>query len=326
MASLEWRETRGSFPFSRTAGFPLPSGIALFAAMLLASGIPRAQPCRDYACDSAAVRAILDANSLDSVSVAEVSLRAEDRITLLDLQYRGLDTLPPDLGRLSSLRTLRLDRNALTGLPPGIGGLRDLRFLLMDNNRLRTLPGEIGDLDSLALLVAFSNELDSVPSSIGKLTAITELRLEDNRLTRLPPEILALKPVLRLDVSGNRICALPESIAAWVDLYASDPDWRATQKQDGAAACASAIGGKAGTPRPPWVEVSAGGSRGRLRYRFRGKGELGLRVYDGRGLLIRAWRGSRTVGMIDLGAASGPGPYWIRAVSGRRVSAFRIVF
>jgi hypothetical protein len=242
-----------------------------------------ALPCPDYACDSAAVRVILDANSLEEVAVGQVSARTDGRITSLALEYRHLDTLPPDVGRLSSLRTLRLDRNDLKGLPREIGALHTLEMLLLDNNRLEALPGEIGDLASLTILVAFTNRLDGIPETIGNLVGLKMLRLEDNRLTRLPPTILRLAPTEFFGIEKNWICALSDSIEAWIDAYSAGRDWRATQSQDGATACVSSIRVRRETGAGRVPEAYGGPARNPQLFRFEAGGTKTPRWYDPRG-------------------------------------------
>ena len=44
-----------------------------------------------------------------------------------DLSDRGLTTLPPEIGQLTSLQTLTLDHNQLAALPPEITQLTSLQ-------------------------------------------------------------------------------------------------------------------------------------------------------------------------------------------------------
>jgi hypothetical protein len=208
-------------------------GLILFPAL----GFP--QPCADYPCDSAVVRLILDANGRRDKEVSDVARMSGGRIDGLSMQYLGLDTLPPVLGRLSALRHLGLDRNELPALPREIGQLTSLVSLQLDNNRLASLPPEIGHLDSLQWLILFSNLLTAVPPTIGRLSSLRYLRLEDNRLAELPEEIgrLTLAPVEGLDVRNNRLCHPSDSVATWVNWYSVDPGWKSTQTIDGLHAC-----------------------------------------------------------------------------------------
>ena len=58
----------------------------------------------------------------------------------LDLSDLGLSKLPPEIGQLTELTSLYLQRNQLSTLPPEIGKLTSLTSLDLDNNHLSALP------------------------------------------------------------------------------------------------------------------------------------------------------------------------------------------
>jgi small GTP-binding protein len=88
--------------------------------------------------------------------------------TELDLNDKGLTSLPPELFQLANLTELYLCDNQLTVLPPEICQLTNLTWLDLSFNYLATLPSEIAQLSSL-----------------------TELNLDGNQLTSPPPEIIS---------------------------------------------------------------------------------------------------------------------------------------
>lgn len=106
---------------------------------------------QDYTQDSLAVRAILDSNSLQNVSVESVSDSNGGRIVELNLERYSLTSLPPEIGNLSSLERI-----------------------LCSFNKLKTLPAEIANIGEPPLYRAdFScNELDSLPSEIVQIDLI----------------------------------------------------------------------------------------------------------------------------------------------------------
>jgi Leucine-rich repeat (LRR) protein len=64
----------------------------------------------------------------------------------LDLHNNQLiGTIPPEIGNLTNLTSLRLDDNQLTGeIPSEIGNLTNLNSLFLDNNQLSgIIPDEI---------------------------------------------------------------------------------------------------------------------------------------------------------------------------------------
>lgn len=193
--------------------------------------------CTEFSCDSAVVRHILELNGRREVKVSDVVRIGDGRITGLSMQYLGLDTLPPELGHLSALTHLGIDRNELREIPGAIGQLTSLVSLLLDNNRLASLPPEIGKLDSLQRLIVFSNFLESVPPEIGRLAALKNLRLDGNRISELPSTFLALAPTEGLDVQNNRLCNISFSAEKWIDRYSADRGWKDSQTADGINVC-----------------------------------------------------------------------------------------
>ena len=145
-----------------------------------------------------------------SLSAAQV--REIKRTGRCDLSHRELTALPPEIGQLTSLRTLRIDGNQLTALPPEIGQLTSLRTLRIDGNQLTALPPEIGQLTSLLTLRIDGNQLTALPPEIGQLTSLRDLWLEHNQLTALPPEIGQLSSLRTLWLGDNRLTALPPEI------------------------------------------------------------------------------------------------------------------
>ncbi len=83
--------------------------------------------------------------------------------TELDLRFRKIMALPPEIGQLANLQRLDLDNNQLTGLPPEIGHLANLQKLNLRNNQLTGLPSEIGRLANLQRLDLAYNQLTALP-------------------------------------------------------------------------------------------------------------------------------------------------------------------
>ena len=70
---------------------------------LITSGYSKPTPCMDYTCDSLAVRAILDSNSLDTVPVTSVCSPDEGRLRDWDLRRMNITDLTHEIGALTRL-------------------------------------------------------------------------------------------------------------------------------------------------------------------------------------------------------------------------------
>ncbi len=172
-----------------------------------------------------------------------------ERVRKLNLSYKGLKSIPPEvldctglevlllngnrlgrlpaeIGRLSNLRRLELSGNRLTALPPEIGELTELRVLNVFANRLRRLPAEIGSLTQLHTLTLCYNPLEELPPGIGNLKRVKKLRLFEHRMSELPPEIGDMEGLIVLAASGRRaedgsfrgLRSLPETIGRLSNL------------------------------------------------------------------------------------------------------------
>lgn len=150
-------------------------------------------------------------HQIDFDEVAE--LVRQGRIKRLDLSDKGINSLSPEIGKLTNLTHLTLYRNNLTTLPPEIGQLTNLVSLDLLNNNLTTLDPAIGQLTKLMYLNLRGNQLSSIPPEIGNLCNLTQLNLNKNRLKRLPHEIGKLTHLRQLSLAGNNIKTLPEEMA-----------------------------------------------------------------------------------------------------------------
>ncbi|AFY80496.1 COR domain-containing protein [Oscillatoria acuminata] len=143
---------------------------------------------------------------------------AEDKVTALNLLWKGLTKLPPEIGQLSNLTVLDLSGNQLSALPPEIGQLSHLTGLYLWHNQLSALPPEIGQLSNLIRLSLDRNQLSALPLEIGQLSNLTQLDLGDNQLSALPLEIGQLSHLTQLDLGDNQLSALPPEIGQLSNL------------------------------------------------------------------------------------------------------------
>ena len=151
----------------------------------------------------------------------------------LDLSVNELaGAIPPELGRLTSLRVLNLNYKlaylegpippelvnltnlqelALSGLffgpiPPKLGRLTNLETLIL-SGFTGPIPPELGNLTALETLDLSGNDLSgSIPPELGRLSALKHLNLHFNELRGpIPPELGNLTALETLDLSGNAL-------------------------------------------------------------------------------------------------------------------------
>jgi Leucine-rich repeat (LRR) protein len=91
------------------------------------------------------------------------------------LSHNQLASLPPALGSLTSLQTLKLSTNRLAddGVPwAALAALPSLAVLLLDGNQLSSLPACIGQMSCLAQLNISRNQLEALPAEVAGLQAL----------------------------------------------------------------------------------------------------------------------------------------------------------
>ena len=80
---------------------------------------------------------------------------------------------------VNALYTVTLDGNQLESIPPEVGALRSLRFLQINNNKIDYIAKEIGSLKSLEMFDLRNNSVASL-EGFEELHSLTELYLRGN--------------------------------------------------------------------------------------------------------------------------------------------------
>ena len=153
--------------------------------------------------DIAVINGLISINSLSYDSPLEVGVQTwlGNRlfswvVTFTPTGSNGIDQqlsqLPDNIGQLSELSSLFIEKHDLTELPDSFTMLANLKHLYISNNWLTSLPEEFGDLTNLETLDLGYNQLVSIPESIGDLENIVYLFLFNNQLSFVPETICDL--------------------------------------------------------------------------------------------------------------------------------------
>ncbi len=78
---------------------------------------------------------------------------AREKATSLDLSRKGIKTIPPEIGKLTSLTELNLSENRITQIPEAISKLTSLTSLNLWRNRISQIPEAIAKLTKLKVLL-----------------------------------------------------------------------------------------------------------------------------------------------------------------------------
>ncbi len=143
------------------------------------------------------------------------------RVYRLTLPEISTTFLPTSISRLDALETLNLEKWT-KDLPRWIGKLKSLKMLRISVRDQHSLPEEIGDLTNLQQLQVIGQSRAQFPASMRKLQNLKMMRIS---LEHLPTDIDNLKYLEALHMGPN-IRSLPSSIGNLkklkkLDLYAA---------------------------------------------------------------------------------------------------------
>jgi Leucine-rich repeat (LRR) protein len=154
----------------------------------------------------------------------------EDKITLLESGEPAAGTstanklaggLPPEIGNLKNLTTLRLPAcNLNQPLPAEMGNLSNLQILDLSENPMNEgmFPASMANLNTITYLFLSKMGLNAVPDFVFSLTNIGYLSLWRNNISSLPAEIGNLTSLSSLDLDENQLTSLPPEFANLTNL------------------------------------------------------------------------------------------------------------
>lgn len=101
-----------------------------------------------------------------------ISFQHLHRLTCLKLWYNHIAYIPIQIGNLTNLERLYLNRNKIEKIPPQLFYCRKLRYLDLSHNNLTFLPADIGLLQNLQNLAVTANRVSGpavAPHAGGKV-------------------------------------------------------------------------------------------------------------------------------------------------------------
>lgn len=122
--------------------------------------------------------------------------------------------MPEEIGALTNLRALHLEKNGISSLPASLSRLSRLGHLNISANRFEgALPPVVLAITSLTTLDIACNRFTRLcddDQAFGQLTKLRVLNAGNNRLEALPDELWRLPRVRCLQIKGNA------PLLAWV--------------------------------------------------------------------------------------------------------------
>jgi Leucine-rich repeat (LRR) protein len=130
-------------------------------------------------------------------SVAK-AMKSPERCDALEVQDKGVESLPEDFGKLQRLARLDLRGNPLTRLPASLFTITTLEHLSLPGG-ITEIPEALGDLVNLKFLALRGTA--PIPDSLAKLENLEGLSLAGSNRTAVPEVVTRLPRLRRLMLS-----------------------------------------------------------------------------------------------------------------------------
>ncbi|XP_041914349.1 volume-regulated anion channel subunit LRRC8A-like [Alosa alosa] len=142
-----------------------------------------------------------------------ISFQHLHRLTCLKLWYNQIAYIPIQIGTLTSLERLYLNRNKIEKIPSQLFFCRKLRYLDLSHNNLTSIHPDIGFLQNLQSLAVTANRIEVLPPELFQCRKLRTLHLGNNCLTTLPSRFGELTSLTLLELRGNRLEGLPVELS-----------------------------------------------------------------------------------------------------------------
>jgi TonB family protein len=138
-----------------------------------------------------------------SVTEMPANLSGLSHVSKVILQNNKLQTISPEIGKLTGLTELYLSNNLINALPVSLANLQSLRLIALANNKLTEFPSVLFALSKLEVIHVGGNQIPTLPPAINLLTKLESLYLQNNKLQTLPEEVFQLPKLKLLHLGGN---------------------------------------------------------------------------------------------------------------------------
>lgn len=151
-------------------------------------------------------------------ALAKIKVAYAARAEHLDLSNMGFVAVPPEIGDLEHLRSLRLNGNQVMHITDSIGRLHHLRELWLNDNQIHVLPRQVTNLRELRWLSLASNRFTAFPTVLLQLRRLQVVRFGHNDLQQLPAEVSHMAELMSLFLGHNQLDDLPKELGQLANL------------------------------------------------------------------------------------------------------------
>ncbi|XP_072344729.1 volume-regulated anion channel subunit LRRC8A isoform X2 [Scyliorhinus torazame] len=138
-----------------------------------------------------------------------ISFQHLRRLVCLKLWYNHIAYIPIQIGTLTNMERLYLNRNKIEKIPAQLFYCRKLRYLDLSHNNLTSIPQDIGFLQNLQYFAVTANRIETLPPELFQCRKLRTLNLGNNCLLSLPSRVGELTSLTQLELRGNRLECLP---------------------------------------------------------------------------------------------------------------------
>ncbi len=157
-------------------------------------------------------RQVRKMKNLKRLYLTRSAVRRLGKIKILQLAGNDIETLPPNINRLSAARRINFSKNKLSQLPSSFAGLDSLEVVIFYENNFSEIPPPVSGLKNLIELDFYYNNIDEIPQALTGLEKLERLYQSFNNIETLPDTLRSMKNLRRLYVHHNRLTVIPQWI------------------------------------------------------------------------------------------------------------------